>query len=189
MAPRSISDTDLVDRLETVFRDVGYDGASLATIAEATGLQKSSLYNRFPGGKQQMAAEVAGSVGAQFATDILSPLTTDAPAADRIDGVAANLETFYRGGEHPCLLNMLSVGDAGTAARTNLRAGADHWISAFADVARAAGATRDDATARAQDAICAIEGALVLARVTGQTDAFHRALTRLPALLLGSSPS
>ena len=187
MAPRSISDTDLVARLESVFRDTGYDGASLATIADATGLQKSSLYNRFPGGKQQMAAEVAASVGTQFATDILAPLATDAPAADRIDKVVANLETFYRGGDHPCLLNMLSVGDPGTAARTHLRDGADHWISAFADVARGAGATPDDATARAQDAICAIEGALVLARATGRTDAFHRALARLPALLLGNS--
>ncbi|GAA1458910.1 TetR/AcrR family transcriptional regulator [Williamsia maris] len=189
MAPRSISDIDLVARLEAVFRAVGYDGASLATIAAATGLQKSSLYNRFPGGKQQMAAEVAASVGIRFATDILAPLTIDAPAAVRIGRVAANLETFYRSGEHQCLLNMLSIGDPGVAARTNLRDGADHWITAFADVACGAGATRDDATARAEDAVCAIEGALVLARVTGRTDAFHRALTRLPALLLGDSPS
>ncbi len=57
MAPRLVSDSDLLERLGLLFRANGYDGSSLGDIAAATGLQKSSLYHRFPGGKQQMASE------------------------------------------------------------------------------------------------------------------------------------
>jgi hypothetical protein len=40
---------------------------------------------------------------------------------------------------------------------------------------------------RAQDAIAAIEGGLVLARATGDVGAFMRAVERLPETLVGSS--
>jgi len=59
MARRAtIEDDDLICKLTDVFRNVGYDGASLAVLADATGLKKASLYHRFPGGKEQMAEEV-----------------------------------------------------------------------------------------------------------------------------------
>ena len=47
--PQSVQDQDLMQRLSCVFRDVGYDGASLSILSEATGLKKASLYHRFPG--------------------------------------------------------------------------------------------------------------------------------------------
>ena len=54
----AIDDGELIARLSGVFRDVGYEGATLSALAAATGLQKASLYHRYPGGKQQMADEV-----------------------------------------------------------------------------------------------------------------------------------
>ena len=36
MAPRLVTDSQLVDRLTGLFRQVGYDGASLGAIAAAT---------------------------------------------------------------------------------------------------------------------------------------------------------
>ncbi|MEO0971892.1 MAG: helix-turn-helix domain-containing protein, partial [Pseudomonadota bacterium] len=56
--PASINDDDLLDRLSSVFREVGYEEASMALLASASGLKKASLYHRFPGGKEQMAREV-----------------------------------------------------------------------------------------------------------------------------------
>ena len=67
MPPRIVSEDQLLDSLVGVFGDRGYDAASLSDIASATGLQKSSLYHRFPGGKQQMATEVADRIGSVFA--------------------------------------------------------------------------------------------------------------------------
>ena len=53
-----VSEEEVVQKLFQVFRLKGFDGASLSDLAEATGLKKASLYHRYPGGKQEMAAAV-----------------------------------------------------------------------------------------------------------------------------------
>jgi AcrR family transcriptional regulator len=189
MAPRLVSDSQLVERLTDLFRRVGYDGASLGTIAAATGLQKSSLYHRFPGGKHEMAAEASASVMDEFATSVFAPMGTDDPLDQRVAAIAANLDRFYDGGARYCLLDMLSVGDPGADASTNLAAAANAWIEAFATLAREAGADQATARGRAQDAVAAIEGGLVVARVTGDRGAFRRAIDDLSERLLGSARS
>ena len=62
MANLKYSQNDVIQSLLEVFRKVGYDGASLQQLANATGLKKSSLYHRFPEGKKQMAEEVLKAV-------------------------------------------------------------------------------------------------------------------------------
>ena len=185
MPPRLVSDTELVDRLTDLFRNEGFEASSLNEIARATGLQKSSLYHRFPGGKEQMAADVAAAVTERFATEILAPLVGDGPLEARIREVGRNLDAFYEGGERRCLLDVLSVGHPGRAASSALADAGNGWVAVFATVARDAGADETTALARAQDAVAGIEGALVLARVTGDKAAFARAIDRLPDLLLG----
>jgi TetR/AcrR family transcriptional repressor of lmrAB and yxaGH operons len=187
MAPRLVSDTDLLDRLGLLFRTRGYDGSSLGDIAAATGLQKSSLYHRFPGGKQQMASEVAGTVGTHFAEEVLAPLSGPGTPHERLTQVAERLDEFYEGGRRSCLLDTLSISDPGIEATTGLGIAAEGWIVALAGVASAEGVGRAEARRRAEDAVAAIEGALVLARVTGNVAPFARSLERLPSLLLGPS--
>jgi TetR/AcrR family transcriptional repressor of lmrAB and yxaGH operons len=186
VAPRLVSDRLLIDRLASLFRATGFEAASLAQIAEATGLQKSSLYHRFPGGKEQMSAEVVRAVAQHFADEVLAPLSTAAPLETRVRQVGRRLDAFYDGGARGCLLDMLSVGNPGSEASAALAAAAEGWMAAFTAVAREAGATRAEAATRAQDAMVAIEGALVLARVTGDKRPFSRALKRLPDVLLAS---
>ncbi len=184
MATRRIDDEQLLDGLSGLFRDAGYAGASLTDIAEATGLQKSSMYHRFPGGKQQMAAEVVTATGHRFAADVLRPLGGTGDATSRIRAVARNLSAFYEQGTRSCLLDTLSVGEGSDAASTQLAEALAGWTAAFAAFAREAGASGSEATARAQDAIAAIEGALVIARVSGDRAPFARTLKRLPTILL-----
>ncbi|MCI0533640.1 MAG: hypothetical protein L0Z50_00280, partial [Verrucomicrobiales bacterium] len=66
------------------------------------------------------------------------------------------------------------------AVRRSLKA----WLQAFTDIAREAGASGTEARERAEQAIIEIEGSLVLARVLGDGKPFHRAIHRLPKLLL-----
>ena len=186
--PRLVTDQQLVDRLGMLFRTSGFDGASLTDIAAAAGLQKSSLYHRYPGGKQQMAAEVAVAVADQFAAQVLAPLSGDLPLRERVEQVGRRLTAFYERGARGCLLDVLSVGEPGEAAAAALAGAATAWVRAFAAIARASGADAALATSRAQDAIASIEGALVLARVTGDRRPFARAIDRLPAALLGNDP-
>ena len=49
---------DVLPMLGEVFREHGFEGASLAAITARTGLGKGSLYHFFPGGKEEMAAAV-----------------------------------------------------------------------------------------------------------------------------------
>ena len=49
LSPKS----ELLARLSDTFRRLGYDGASIADIATATGLGKSSLYHYFPAGRSR----------------------------------------------------------------------------------------------------------------------------------------
>jgi AcrR family transcriptional regulator len=189
MAPRLVSDSDLLDRLGVLFRTDGYDGASLARIAEATGLRKSSLYHRFPGGKAQMAAEVAGATATNFAHEVLAPLGGSGTSRERLTRVAERLDEFYDGGRRSCLLDTLSISDPGAEATAGLGLAANGWIAAFADLATTEGVDRAEARERAEDAVAGIEGALVLARVTGNVEPFRRSLERLPSVLLGPSRS
>ena len=82
-APK-ITDEDLLERLTRVFQDHGFEGASLSRISEATGLEKASLYHRFPGGKNQMAEAVLAHVGRWFVENLLAPLRETGPVAARI---------------------------------------------------------------------------------------------------------
>lgn len=185
MAPRLVSEAEMIERLTALFRRQGFDGASLVDIAAATGLQKSSLYHRFPGGKQQMSAEVVADVQRTFG-EILAPLDGEGSLPARVKAVGANLSAFYERGHAPCLLDALSFGAPGQEATKALRSAALAWIDAFAATARAGGASRAVAVRRAQDAVAAIEGGLVLARVTGDNSAFLRAIDGLPTTLLGA---
>ena len=185
-----MEDDALLDRLTNVFRAVGFDGATLTMLSTATGLQRSSLYHRFPGGKAQMAADVVHRLGQVGIAAALAPIMVDAPTASDVAEVGVALTAFYEGGSKSCLLETLSVGaserlDPATASA--LSGAAAQLIAAFAHVASSAGMSPDEATERAEDAIAAIEGALVLARVTGNRRPFARAVERLPHLLLDTT--
>ena len=183
VAPRIVSEEDVLAGLTELFRGCGYEAATLTEIATATGLQKSSLYHRFPGGKKQMAAEVATGVGERFAKDILAPLGEHGALNERVREVGRRLTEFYANGHRACLLDALSFGEPGSAASDALKVAANAWTDAFASVSRAAGHRPAEALTLAQDAIAAIEGALVIARVTGDDRCFRRAIKRLPASL------
>ena len=79
-------DDVIIDRLSDVFRSQGYEGASLTKLSEATGLQRASLYYRFPGGKQEMAEAVLAQIDARIATGILGPLKAPGSPAERVHG-------------------------------------------------------------------------------------------------------
>jgi TetR/AcrR family transcriptional repressor of lmrAB and yxaGH operons len=53
---------DIIPALAEVFREHGYEGASLALLGDATGLGKGSLYHFFPNGKEEMAAAVLDAI-------------------------------------------------------------------------------------------------------------------------------
>lgn len=187
MAVRKIAEEELLARLTRVFQEHGFEGASLSRISEATGLKRASLYHRFPGGKEEMAQAVLRYAHKRFGNDLLEPLRGPGEPAERIREMARRLDDFYRQGRQSCLLDTLSLEDMPSLRRLTASA-ARGWIDAMAEVAQEAGVSRPQARNLSQQAVIRIEGALVLARATGDRRPFQQVLEVLPRLLTGREP-
>lgn len=183
--PTTIESPELLDRLSGVFRDVGYEGASIAMLSEATGLKRASLYHRFPNGKEQMAKEVLTSAQNWLTENIFQPLGSSAPAKKRVALLAEKLDALYSGGRQACILNMLSAAHIYEGPFTvQIRQIFEAFIDALETVAHDAGQDRKTARKRAEQTVAMLQGSLVLARGMGTTEPFVSFLKSLPAMLL-----
>jgi AcrR family transcriptional regulator len=179
-------DTKVIAALIESFRTWGYEGTSLKRISEATGLARASLYHRFPDGKAQMAEAVMDVAYQWMDTEALAPLRDETlEPSERIDRMTGLLNDFYEGGEKACLLDALTLGEAGTPLRAAAKSMMDIWIEAMAALAATVGMEAAEALARAEDAVGRVQGSLIVARVQDKPSVFRRALEDLPELLLG----
>ena len=95
---------EVVARILTVFRDFGFDGASLAELSKATGLGRSSLYHYFPGGKDEMAVAVLERIDTWMRERALAALTGAGTPQARLRKMLDLLDEFYVGGRNACVL-------------------------------------------------------------------------------------
>ncbi|MDW3176804.1 MAG: nuclear transport factor 2 family protein [Acidimicrobiia bacterium] len=177
--------TELIDNMGEVFSRYGDEGASLTRLSTASGLRRSSLYHRFPGGKDEIVEAVLARATERY-EGALAPAFADGPPRERAKQVAAGLNEYYGSGVKPCLLVSLTVSDA--EDRSMAGECIDAWADALMHIAADAGLTPEEADAAAMDAIAAIEGGLVIASTSGKTAAYERALETLPDRLTGSTP-
>lgn len=187
MTAASLSRDNVVDKLFATFRRAGYDGASLADIATATGLGRSSLYHHFPGGKEEMAAAVFDRVDAWLDAQIVEPLHGAGTPAERLDQMVAALDGFYAGGRERCVLGAFAVGQSGRLFAKRLASAFERWIGALAVVAREGGLDARLARRRAEAAVMAIQGAVLLAGALDDPRPFKAMLADLPHGLLDQS--
>ena len=173
------SKDEIVDRLFMVFRDRGFEGASLADLSRATGLGKSSLYHHFPEGKTQMAEAVLARAAALVDTAILDVARARDPLRVRVRKIAAALQQLYAGGRTLCVLGQLAAADVGTTARQSLQQALEHWIKAIEGLARESGMPPGRARSFAEDWVACLQGALILQAGTGSTGPFERTLRAL----------
>ena len=171
--------TQVLERILVEFRMRGFDATSLNDLSSATGLGKSSLYHHFPGGKEQMAAEVLAHLQATLEQGVFTPLRGVRPAKKRLAGLLDVLDAFYRGGKDACLLERLTASTVAGPLRAPLRATFAAMMTAFEEAARDAGLTPTVARTRAEDAVIRIEGALVVCAGSGETGPFERVMRRL----------
>jgi AcrR family transcriptional regulator len=186
MAHRIVSDEVFLATAVDLFRTYGFEGVSLKQLADATGLEKASLYYRYPGGKDEIAMAVAQAIVTWLQANIFDPLAGDTPARKRVVYIAERLRECYSGGSKACLMDILSIPGASAELQLALRGAMQNWVSAFAKVARDSGLGAAAARSRAEEAIMRIEGALVLSRVLGDTAGFERVLKALPDFLTGA---
>jgi AcrR family transcriptional regulator len=185
MAYSTVTEDDLLERTTALFLEHGFAGTSLSQIASATGLEKASLYYRYPGGKEEIALAVASRIGGWLEEFIVQPLDQEGDPDAQVREAARHLRRLYADGTKWCGLEMLSIQGAGEKMAAALKGALAAWVGAFAAVARRSGKTPAAARHRAELAVAQIEGALVLARVMQSPKVFQRVLEGLPAMLTG----
>jgi AcrR family transcriptional regulator len=179
---------DVLPMLAEVFREHGYEGASLALISAATGLGKGSLYNFFPGGKEEMASAVLAEIDAWFEAEIYEPLRTRSDAAIAIVMTLGAVEDYFRSGRRVCLVGAFALGDTRDRFAQALRSYFARWVEALSGALQRSG--REPVLARdfSEEAVLAIQGAIVLARALDDTGPFTRTMGRLRSSLAPQPP-
>lgn len=183
MAHRTITDEEFLAKALDLFRTCGFEGVSLKQLADATGLEKASLYYRYPGGKDEIVMAVAKDVVTWFEKNVFEPLGGSGSTRKRVAFVVERLREFYLNGTKSCITDVLSIPGGAEELKTALKGAMQSWLNAFTDVAKESGLSPATARARAEEAIVRFEGSLVVARVLGDNSAFERVLKQLPELL------
>lgn len=179
-----MSKEEVITKLVPVFRHYGYEGATVSRLSEVTGLKKASLYHYFQGGKEQMAQAVLEYIGDWFEDNIFPPLQSNKPPYDRIVAMTEGVDKFYDGGKTPCVLAVMSLGEADNLFHQQLEKSLKKWLDELAKVVEETGVEKEEARLRAEHVMMLIQGALVLVRVTNDTQPFQRAIAKIPQILL-----
>lgn len=166
-----------------LFRQYGYDGATLARISEATGLGKASLYHHFPRGKDEMVQAVLDYLERWLAEHVLPSLQGDGTALEKLQRMCDRLSELYEAGRQPCLSATLLLGSARDVFHDSVQASYCAWIRAVAQVLVDAGLDLTTAQQRGEDMVITIQGSLIVAQGLANPEIFQRSLQQLPQRL------
>lgn len=170
---------DVVPLLAEVFRTYGFEGASLARISEGTGLGKGSIYNFFPGGKEEMAEAVLANIDGWFRDQVFQPLRERDDAARGVADMFTAVGRYFLSGRKVCLVGVFALGHERDRFAVKVQAYFAEWVDALASALERGGRTAAVARELAEDAVGGIQGALVLARAADEPELFMRALERM----------
>jgi len=177
MALQTIDNHSLADSLFEVFRSRGYEGATLSLLSEVTGLKKSSLYHRFPAGKDDMVKAVVLHVSSQLHEHIIEPLLNNKEVPERrYNTMLASIKAFYHDGKKNCLLNVLSLGEPKDEINELLNKDYNDWLDAIIMLGKDAGLSNNEAKERAEHFLISLQGALVIQRLTKNNQIFQSAM-------------
>jgi TetR/AcrR family transcriptional repressor of lmrAB and yxaGH operons len=172
-----------------LLRDQGYTATGRAQLLAESGVSNGSLYHHFPGGMEELA-ETALEASGRIVADTLREALDGAPNA--AEGVLRFLDIAQRAaiGEQCAGCPVAPTALESPIISPRLRAVAarcfDQCEALIAARLRADGWPEDSLPTAASAALALIEGALLLARVSGQLS--HLAHAKRAALALLAAP-
>lgn len=177
MRPQKVENSVMLEGLMEVLRTKGFDGATLNDLAAASGLQKASLYHRFPGGKEQIASAVL-EYSNQWLNDNIYQVLNDKSLSlnNRLDKVIENIQILYNRGEAICLLRSLSMDNGIVIVAKQIKNEMLSWIAAFSQFGVEFGFEPITAERIAYEGLIKIQGSLVVSKGLGNITAFQEAL-------------
>ncbi|EAQ33756.1 hypothetical protein NB311A_08809 [Nitrobacter sp. Nb-311A] len=178
MARTVFEKCDAITRVAEVFRELGFEGASLYEITERTGLSKGSLYHFFPEGKEGMAQEILADVDQWFVREVFEPLERD-EACVAITRMWQAIDSYFRSGRRICLFGAFALDETRDRFAKPIRLYFKRWIEALDGALVRAGVDAVTARSLAEDIVGGIQGSLTLARALKGDAVFSRTLARL----------
>ncbi len=172
---------DVIPLLSEVFREHGYDGASLSAITAHTGLGKGSLYHFFPGGKKEMADAVLGEIENWFEESVFAPLRSETDIRHAVASMLSAVDSYFHSGGRICLVGAFALSNTRDQFALRIRHYFQAWTDTLSDSIERSGLDHSAARAIAEEYIGGIQGALLLARGLDDPLVFTRALHRLNA--------
>ena len=168
-----------IPSLMRLFRQYGYDGATLSKISQATGLGKASLYHHFPGGKDEMVEAMLDYLESWLDQNIVQTLNSSGEPLFRLQQMCDRVNEVYEEGKQPCLSAILLLGSARDVFHDRVKAIYRVWIDAIATVLVESGMDERLAQQRAEDAVSAIQGSLIVSQGLDDPSGFQRVIQHL----------
>ena len=158
----------LVDATAALLRRQGYHATGLSDIVAESGAPRGSLYFHFPGGKDELARAALLASTAEWRARV-DAATRDAPdLGAAIDAtvklLADDLESS--GWDNGCPVAAVALESTSDLVRATVEEHFESWLAAVSERLVAYGVAPAPARQLATVAMSAIEGALLLARVT-----------------------
>lgn len=172
---------DVVPLLGEVFREYGFEGATLSMLGSATGLGKGSLYHFFPGGKTEMLTAVLAEIDGWFEANVFVPLAESASAESAIEGMFRSVGAYFRSGRRVCLVGVLACGNARDGFAEAIRSYFHRWTDVLTVALCRLGVCQSQAVSLAEAIVAGIQGGIVLSRALDDPEVFERTLARLHA--------
>lgn len=174
-----------------LFREHGYFGTALSEVVTESSAPRGSLYFHFPGGKEELATEVALLHTADSIAHINRVAGTAGTAADLIAAFIRRsrdeiVASDYREG---CAIAPIVIDSTPASAQLTdtTRRGFQDVIATLASRVAEKGVPDDRAARLALNAVTAMEGALILSRVLRSPEPFDAAIAELTAAAAASA--
>ncbi len=185
MVSRTDSKARMIVAARRLFREHGYSGTALSEVVTESAAPRGSLYFHFPGGKEELANEVALLHTADSIAHINRSAGTAGTAGELIamfiDRSRAELiASDYREG---CAVAPIIIESTPASAKLSdtTRRGFQDVIATLAARFAEKGISEERARQLALNAVTAMEGALILSRVLRSPEPFDAAIAELAA--------
>jgi AcrR family transcriptional regulator len=164
----------IIDSSAELFRRQGYTGTGVKQIVAAANAPFGSLYHFFPGGKEQLGAEVIRSSGGLY-IQLFATIAMQAPdvltaVGAFFTGAAETLRETDYADACPIATVALEVASTSEPLREATAEVFDSWIAGATEYFAAAAIPRDTARELAFTMLCLLEGAFIFCRAMRTTE-------------------
>ena len=177
---------ELVQTMARLLRDQGYAATGVSQVLAESGVSNGSLYHHFPGGKEDLAEaalEASGQAVAAALSEALDGASNPAIGIARFLDMAQGAVADEACAGCPVAPTALESPIINPRLRASAARCFEQWEALIATRLRADEWPEDSAEQAASAALSLVEGALLLARVSGQVSHLTNAKRAVKTLL------